>query len=239
MVKPEKETIAKFNEQVNMSLDELEPWLESDQSHQAGTGVGLESGHKIVEILKKNPDKDPDEYEEKDLDHMRKVVGYNSRHLAQEDHLKETKTKEELEKTKSTISLRNWGHDPIKSLEKDEKAQTGAQDTADRSKGTEDKRGNADDDKHDNEIPTAACKNVKRKREESAEPRISRRKVDSGDLEVSNMGENQAKQTAATNTRTKSPYSKDSVEGDRHTSKPTSSRTPTRKSTRKTRVTRK
>jgi hypothetical protein len=30
-------------------------------------------------------------------------VSYNSRHLAQEDHLKETKTIEELEKAKSTI----------------------------------------------------------------------------------------------------------------------------------------
>lgn len=31
------------------------------------------------------------------------VFSYNSRHLAQEDHLKETKTAEELEKAKSTI----------------------------------------------------------------------------------------------------------------------------------------
>ena len=56
---------------------------------------------------------------------------YNSRHLAQEDHLKETMTVEELDKAKSTIrqahsapaltaftghaltlvsSLKNWGH---------------------------------------------------------------------------------------------------------------------------------
>ena len=34
---------------------------------------------------------------------MRKVVGYDKRHMAQEDHLKETKTQEELEHTKSTI----------------------------------------------------------------------------------------------------------------------------------------
>jgi hypothetical protein len=31
------------------------------------------------------------------------IFSYNSRHLAQEDHLKETKTIEELEKAKSTI----------------------------------------------------------------------------------------------------------------------------------------
>jgi hypothetical protein len=37
---------------------------------------------------------------------IRKLYGrfsYNSRHLAQEDHLKETKTAEELERAKSTI----------------------------------------------------------------------------------------------------------------------------------------
>ncbi|KAF7974891.1 hypothetical protein HWV62_1857 [Athelia sp. TMB] len=41
---------------------------------------------------------------------------YISRHLAQEGHMQETKTEEELDKTKSTISLRNWGHDPIKTM---------------------------------------------------------------------------------------------------------------------------
>jgi hypothetical protein len=39
---------------------------------------------------------------------MRKVVAYCKRHLAQEGHLKEEKTEEELEKMKSTRSLKNW-----------------------------------------------------------------------------------------------------------------------------------
>ncbi|KAG1779626.1 hypothetical protein EV702DRAFT_1043551 [Suillus placidus] len=43
---------------------ELEPWLASDKSYQAGTGVGLVSSAKIVDILKKNPDMDPEKYEE-------------------------------------------------------------------------------------------------------------------------------------------------------------------------------
>ncbi|KAG1742764.1 uncharacterized protein EDB91DRAFT_1247570 [Suillus paluster] len=108
-----------------MTADELEPWLASDKSHQAGTGVGLVIGAKIVDILKKNPDMDPEKYEG--------VVGYNSRHLVQEDHLKETKTKEELANTKSTIrwnaefdavckSFKNWGHDPVEALEEGESA---------------------------------------------------------------------------------------------------------------------
>ncbi len=32
------------------------------------------SGRKIIEILKKNPSKDPNKYDEEDLGHMRKVV---------------------------------------------------------------------------------------------------------------------------------------------------------------------
>lgn len=39
---------------------------------------------------------------------MRKVVAYCKRHLAQEGHLKMEKTEEELEKMKSTRSLKNW-----------------------------------------------------------------------------------------------------------------------------------
>lgn len=68
---------------------------------------------------------------------MRKVVSYCKRHLAQgtlqiacaddvefvltlasfhliESKMKETKSKEEMEETKSVKSLRNWGHDPLK-----------------------------------------------------------------------------------------------------------------------------
>lgn len=32
------------------------------------------SGRQIVDILKKNPDKDPDQYDEDDIAHMRRVV---------------------------------------------------------------------------------------------------------------------------------------------------------------------
>ena len=44
--------IKDFNITVNMTVDELESWLDDPESKKAGTGVGLESGHKIVEILK-------------------------------------------------------------------------------------------------------------------------------------------------------------------------------------------
>lgn len=38
------------------------------------------SGRKVVEILKKNPKKDPSKYSEEDVQHMRRVAAYNKRH---------------------------------------------------------------------------------------------------------------------------------------------------------------
>lgn len=115
----------------NMSVDELTKWLETEDSKGAGwTGdneggetVGHDSGNRIVDILKRNPDKSEDKYTDEDLQHMRKVVAYCKRHLAQEGSMKESKSKEELEQTKSTKSLRNWGHDPLKGMDdkKDDK----------------------------------------------------------------------------------------------------------------------
>ena len=64
MVSSKEEIVSKFNEQVNMTVEELEAWLDNPESKKAGTGVGLESGRKIVEILKKNPEKIPEEYDE-------------------------------------------------------------------------------------------------------------------------------------------------------------------------------
>ena len=64
MGKSDVEVIAIFNEQVNMTADELETWLDDPQSGKAGTGVGSESGRRIVEILRKNPSKNPDAYDE-------------------------------------------------------------------------------------------------------------------------------------------------------------------------------
>lgn len=66
------------------------------------------SGRKIIEILEKNPKKDPSKYDEEDIGHMRKVVAYNKRHLAQEGKAKQDPN------SKSAKSLKNWGHDPQK-----------------------------------------------------------------------------------------------------------------------------
>jgi hypothetical protein len=55
-----------------MSPSELEKWLKSPESESSGwskndgsgESIGHESGRKIIEILKKNPKKDPEGYDQ-------------------------------------------------------------------------------------------------------------------------------------------------------------------------------
>ena len=62
------------------------------------------------DVLEKNPKKDPKKYDEDDdIPHMRKVVSYCKRHLAQESTAKQNPD------SKSCKSLKNWGHNPQKS----------------------------------------------------------------------------------------------------------------------------
>jgi hypothetical protein len=99
-----------------MTADELKDWLGKDESAGAGwskddgsgESVGHDSGRKIVAILEKNPEKVPESYEQDDIDHMRKVVAYCKRHLAQEEKAKQDTN------SKSYKSLKNWGHDALK-----------------------------------------------------------------------------------------------------------------------------
>jgi hypothetical protein len=106
-----------FGDAVNMSRGELERWLGTEESRSVGTtgdgrktatggdeAVGHESGRRIVAILATREDELGDE----DLAHMRKVVGYVHRHLAQRPE------KESLETSRWRYSLMNWGHDPLK-----------------------------------------------------------------------------------------------------------------------------
>ncbi|KAK2031039.1 hypothetical protein LX32DRAFT_691938 [Colletotrichum zoysiae] len=130
MVKAREEVVSEFNEYVNMTADELESWLKSDDSNSAGwpkddadegdgETVGHDSGRKIVEILQANPDKKEDEYTDDQVEHMRKVVAYCKRHLAQESKSNSEKSPEEVKKTKSYASLKNWGHDILKAQGKE------------------------------------------------------------------------------------------------------------------------
>lgn len=78
-------TWQEFQDTINMTADELEKWLRTEPSRSVGQkkddseSTGHASGRRIVAILKaKRRDLTSDDYS-----HMRKVVGYAKRHLAQ------------------------------------------------------------------------------------------------------------------------------------------------------------
>jgi hypothetical protein len=100
-----------FNKTVNMTPAELEKWLDTEESKSVGwthegesEAVGHKSGKRIVEIKRaKKSDLSDD-----DLQHMRKVVGYVHRHMAQGGPANDK------EHSDWRYSLMNWGHDPLK-----------------------------------------------------------------------------------------------------------------------------
>ena len=96
---------------MNMTAAELRTWLRTDDSRRVGwkggdgsrsESVGHRSGRTIVAILRKTPEALTDA----DYAHMRKVVGFIRRHLAQEPANTVT--------SRWRFSLMNWGHDPVK-----------------------------------------------------------------------------------------------------------------------------
>jgi hypothetical protein len=104
------ETYAEFSSAVNMTASELEKWLRTEESKAVGQkpvgggeSVGHDSGRRIVEILRTRKD----HLTEADEEHMRKVIGYVHRHLAQ-------RPTGEIRDTPWRHSLMNWGHDPLK-----------------------------------------------------------------------------------------------------------------------------
>ncbi|MBS7456940.1 DUF3140 domain-containing protein [Coralloluteibacterium stylophorae] len=109
----DRATLRDFREAVNMTPAALEGWLETDASRSVGAkhgagaeSVGHASGRRIVDLLRtKQADYGPGDYA-----HMRKVVGYVHRHLAQRPH----RSAAELEHTRWRHSLMNWGHDPLR-----------------------------------------------------------------------------------------------------------------------------
>ena len=105
---------ADFNDAVNMAPAALETFLDSEDSKRvgwkgedgkgSGESVGHKSGKRIVEIKRtKKADLTDDDYA-----HMKKVVGYVHRHLAQGGPA------EDKEHSDWRYSLMNWGHDPCK-----------------------------------------------------------------------------------------------------------------------------
>ncbi|AWK75094.1 DNA-binding protein [Rhodococcus oxybenzonivorans] len=105
----DEETWKEFRDAVNMTPGELAKWLETEESKSVGqkSGGGESTGHasgrRIVEVTRtKKAD-----LEQADYEHMRKVVGYVHRHLAQ-------RPSGDVRDTHWRYSLMNWGHDPLK-----------------------------------------------------------------------------------------------------------------------------
>ncbi len=112
-LKPKQQKILEnFQETVNMNASEIKKWLKTQESNSVGQKdqkdkiKGRKSGKKIVKIL----NKDTSSYDQKDFQHMKKVVGYVHRHLAQ-------KPSGNIQETAWRYSLMNWGCDPLKKNE--------------------------------------------------------------------------------------------------------------------------
>jgi hypothetical protein len=104
-----EEVLRSFHEAVNMTPGELERWLGTEESRDAGQhkdggeSVGHASGRRIVTLLRTSGKELADE----DFAHMRKVTGYVHRHLAQ-------RPSGDIHGSTWRHSLMNWGHDPEK-----------------------------------------------------------------------------------------------------------------------------
>lgn len=109
MTEEERAVMAEFGQVVNMTAKELERWLDTNESKavgqksNGGESTGHESGRKIVGLLQAKKSS----LTEQDYAHMRKVIGYVHRHLAQ-------RPSGDVRETKWRYSLMNWGHDPLK-----------------------------------------------------------------------------------------------------------------------------
>lgn len=101
-----------FWRSVNMSEAKLRAWLETDESRSVGfvregatESVGHQSGRHILRLMaQRDRGEQPSPADEA---HMRKVVGYVKRHLAQ-------RPQGDVRHTPWRYSLMNWGHDPLK-----------------------------------------------------------------------------------------------------------------------------
>ncbi|MEH2154228.1 DUF3140 domain-containing protein [Nostoc sp.] len=77
--------IDEFHQVVNMTPKELESWLDTDESQTVGQKDGDDesichkSGRRIIQLLQRK-----DDYTNNDLSHIKKVISYVHRHVAQQ-----------------------------------------------------------------------------------------------------------------------------------------------------------
>lgn len=101
---------ADFDRLVNLSQADLRRWLDTPESRKVGMvrkgeteSVGRQSARRILAIR----DKPAADLNDADYRHMKKVIGYCKRHLAQRPW-------GDVTHTRWRWSLMNWGHDPLK-----------------------------------------------------------------------------------------------------------------------------
>jgi hypothetical protein len=111
----ERRIRAEFDALVNLEPAELAAWLRTPQSKAVGMvrrgeteSVGRQSARKILAILAAPPD----ELSDADYRHMKKVIGYCRRHLAQRPLA--LRMGGDITDTRWRWSLMNWGHDPLR-----------------------------------------------------------------------------------------------------------------------------
>ena len=99
-----------FDALVNLDAGELAAWLETPESRKVGMvrrgeteSVGRQSAKKILAIRAKAAA----DLTDADYAHMKKVIGYCRRHLAQRPF-------GDVTDTRWRWSLMNWGHDPLR-----------------------------------------------------------------------------------------------------------------------------
>ena len=93
-----------------MAPAEPRRWLETEESRKVGfrrrgeaESVGRQSARRILQIL----GKPAHDLTDADYAHMRKVIGFARRHLAQRPW-------GDVTHTRWRWSLMNWGHDPLR-----------------------------------------------------------------------------------------------------------------------------
>jgi hypothetical protein len=110
---PEEERAfrGEFDRLTNLTQGELRAWLETPESRKVGMvrkgeaeSVGRQSARKILAIR----DTNVADLSDADYRHMKKVIGYCRRHLAQRPW-------GDITNTRWRWSLMNWAHDPLKS----------------------------------------------------------------------------------------------------------------------------
>jgi len=99
-----------FERLANLTPAELRAWLDTPESRKVGMvrkgeseSVGRQSARRILAI-RATP---VENLSDADYAHMKKVIGFCRRHLAQRPW-------GDVEHTRWRWSLMNWGHDPLK-----------------------------------------------------------------------------------------------------------------------------